>query len=53
MNGYQFELKSTHEFDVVAGSTLELGVFVYEKGDADTPIEQRPALCYRELLSSL
>jgi hypothetical protein len=53
LNGYRFEVKSTHEFEVVSGSTLELGVLVYEKGDAATPVEQRPALCYREALTSL
>ena len=46
--GYRFELKSSHNFTVTAGKTIDIRVVGWEKGDATTPFEQRPAIRYVE-----
>ena len=52
LKGYKFEVRSTHSFTVTEGKTMNLQVIAYEKGNATTVIEERPALRFFEKLSS-
>jgi hypothetical protein len=46
LQGYRFEIRSSHSFTVTEGKTIELKAIAFEKGDVTTPIEQRPAVRY-------
>lgn len=48
LQGYRFEIRSSHSFTVTEGKTIELKAIAFEKGDVTTPIEQRPAVRYHK-----
>ena len=48
LNGYKFEVKSSHSFPVKEGQPIRLYAIAWEKDGATTPFEQRPALRYVE-----
>jgi hypothetical protein len=49
---FKYEVRSTHSFTVVDDKTLKLDVVVYDKGNATTPFEERPAVRYGEAVVS-
>lgn len=52
LQGYRFEIRSSHSFTVTEGKTIELKAIAFEKGDVTTPIEQRPAVRYHKNLKT-
>jgi hypothetical protein len=48
LRGYKFEVKSSHSFTVVEGKALSVTATALEKGGVTTPLEQRPAMEWRE-----
>lgn len=48
LQGYRFEIRSSHSFTITEGKTIELKAIAFEKGDVTTPIEQRPAVRYHK-----
>jgi len=48
LQGYRFEIRSSHSFTVTEGKTVELRAIAYEKGGITVPLEQRPAMRYFE-----
>lgn len=52
LQGYRFEIRSSHSFTVTEGKTVELKAIAFEKGDVTTPIEQRPAVRYHKNLKT-
>ena len=51
LRGYSFEVRSTHSFKVPSGRTLQLDVVAWERGDATTPLDQRPALRFAQKIT--
>ncbi len=41
---FKWKPKSTHSFTVTEGKTAQVEIIVYEKGDATTPLEERPTV---------
>ena len=52
LRGYRFEVRSSHSFTAVDGKTMTLDAVAYEKGGVTTPLEERPAIRYREKVST-
>lgn len=52
LRGYSFDLKQERSFSVPTGKTIELSAVVWEKGDATTPLEERPALRFTQKLAA-
>ncbi len=52
LEGYTFQLRETHSFTITEGKSLRLEVLAFEKGDATTPIEQRPAIRYEQSIDN-
>ncbi len=52
LRGYRFEVRSSHSFTTVDGKTMSLDAVAYEKGGVTTPLEERPAIRYREKVST-
>ncbi len=52
MKGFKFEVRSNHTFTAPEGKTISIQIVSYEKGDATTPMEDRPAIRYSESVSS-
>ena len=52
LRGYRFEVRSSHSFTAVEGKTVNLDAVAYEKGGVTTPLEERPAIRYREKVST-
>jgi hypothetical protein len=50
LRGFTFELKDERAFNVGEGKTIEILAIAWEKGDATTALEQRPALRFVEKL---
>jgi len=48
LRGYSFEVRSTHSFKVPNGRTVQLDVVAWERGDATTPLDERPALRFAQ-----
>jgi hypothetical protein len=48
LQGYRFEIRSSHSFTVTEGKTIEVRAIAYEKGGVTVPLEQRPAMRYFE-----
>jgi hypothetical protein len=53
LKGYKFEVKSSHSFTVVEGKTLSVTATSLEKGGVTTPLDQRPAVEWREKIQAL
>jgi hypothetical protein len=53
LRGYKFEVKSGHSFTGVEGKTITVTATAYEKGGVTTPLEQRPAIEWREKVEAL
>lgn len=53
LKGYKFEVKSSHSFTVVEGKTLSVTATALEKGGVTTPLDQRPAVEWREKIQAL
>jgi hypothetical protein len=52
LRGYRFEVRSSHSFTAVDGKTVNLDAVAYEKGGVTTPLEERPAIRYREKIAT-
>jgi len=52
LEGYTFQLRETHSFTITEGKSIRLSVVAFEKGDATTPIEQRPAIRYEQSIDN-
>jgi hypothetical protein len=48
LKGYRYNVKSTHAFAVGQGKPVNLDITAYEKGDATTPLDQRPAIDWKD-----
>ncbi|MEN9578539.1 MAG: hypothetical protein RJA70_1548 [Pseudomonadota bacterium] len=44
LRGYKWTHKTTHSFSVTEGNTIKVDAVGWEKGDATTPLEQRPGV---------
>lgn len=53
LRGYKFEVKSSHAFTAVEGKTITVTATSFEKGGVTTPLEQRPAIEWKETLQPL
>lgn len=53
LNKYKFKVRSSHAFSVDAGKSKKLIVVSFEKGGITTPLDERPALKYVELVAAL
>jgi hypothetical protein len=53
LKGYKFEVKNSHSFTVVEGKTLSITATALEKGGVTTPLDQRPAIEWREKVQAL
>lgn len=53
LRGYTFKTRSSHSFSVGAGKLLTMAVVGYEKGNAMTPIEERPDVRYSQQVEDL
>ncbi len=52
LRGYRFEVRSSHSFTAIEGKTVNLDAVAYEKGGVTTPLEERPAIRYREKVAA-
>lgn len=52
LRGYKFNVPATHSFTVTEGKAIKLEAIVWEKGDVTTPLEERPAIRWRQTLAS-
>lgn len=46
LQGYRFEVRSSHDFTLASTGGTELRTTVYEKGPLPRPLEERPAIRY-------
>jgi len=53
LKGYKFDVTSSHSFTVVEGKTLNVTATSLEKGGVTTPLDQRPAMEWREKIQAL
>ncbi|HEX8793921.1 MAG TPA: hypothetical protein VF765_23425 [Polyangiaceae bacterium] len=53
LRGYKFDVKSSHAFTAVEGKTITITATSFEKGGVTTPLEQRPAIEWKETLQPL
>jgi hypothetical protein len=53
LKGYKFDVTSSHSFTVVEGKTLGVTATALEKGGVTTPLDQRPAMEWREKIQAL
>ncbi len=53
LRGYKFEVKSSHSFTVAEGKTITVTAIGLEKGGVTTPLEQRPAIDWREKIQAI
>jgi hypothetical protein len=53
LNGYHWDVKSSHSFTALEGKTLTVTATAFEKGGVTTPLDQRPAMEWREKLQAL
>jgi hypothetical protein len=53
LRSYHWDLKSSHSFTAVEGKTLTLVATALEKGGVTTPLDQRPAVEWKEKVQSL
>jgi hypothetical protein len=52
LRGYKFNVPATHSFTVTEGKSIKLEAIVWEKGDVTTPLEERPAIRWRQTVGS-
>jgi hypothetical protein len=52
LRGYKFNVPATHSFTVTEGKSVQLEAIIWEKGDVTTPLEQRPAVRWRQTVGS-
>ncbi len=52
LNGYKFNVPSSHSFTITEGKTLKLDVIAWEKGDVTTDLTERPAIRFTENIRS-
>lgn len=48
LRGYRFQAQGFHALDARRGSTIGVTVVAHERGDALTPVEERPALRFED-----
>ena len=53
LRGYRFDVKSSHSFTITEGKTMSVTGVAVERGDLTTPLEQRPAVEWRERVGTL
>lgn len=52
LDGYKFELRSTHSFTALPDTKTSLRAIAYERGGVTTPIEERPSIRWVESVTS-
>jgi hypothetical protein len=52
LKSYTFEARSSHQFSVVQSKTMHVAVIAYEKAGNTTPLEDRPAIRFKETVRS-
>jgi serpin B len=50
LRAYRFEVRSTHTFAVGRGRTLTMAAIASERGNVTTPLEERPAVAWHEVI---
>jgi hypothetical protein len=53
LKGYRFKVRSSYTFRVTEGKLSQVRIVSYEKGDQNTPLEERPDVRYVERVESL
>lgn len=53
LKGYRFKVRSSYAFRVTEGKNSQIRVVSYEKGDQNTPLEERPDIRYVERVETL
>lgn len=53
LKGYRFKVRSSYAFRVAEGKHAQVRVVGYEKGDQNTPLEERPDIRYVERVETL
>ncbi len=53
LRGYKFDIQSSHSFTAVEGKTLALTATAFEKGGVTTPLNERPAMEWKEKVQAL
>lgn len=53
LSGYRFKLISSHAFKAAEGTTTQIRVVAYEKGNITTPLKDRPALKFKTKVRAL
>lgn len=48
LDKYRFEVRGSHTFTALEGRTTQLRAVLFERGDATTPIDDRPAMRFLE-----
>lgn len=51
--GYEFEQKSSHSFTTGEGKSVQITAVAYERGNATTPYEDRPAVSWQEKVGAM
>lgn len=53
LKGYRFKVRSSYTFRVAEGKLSQVRIVSYEKGDQNTPLEERPDVRYVERVEDL
>ncbi len=52
LRGYRFQTGASHSFTVTEGKTIVLEVVAWEKGGVTTPLEERPAIRFKQTVKA-
>lgn len=52
LRGYRFQTGASHSFTVTEGKTMVLEVIAWEKGGVTTPLEERPAIRFKQTVKA-
>lgn len=52
LRGYRFQTGAGHSFTVTEGKTIVLEVIAWEKGGVTTPLEERPAIRFKQTVKA-
>ena len=53
LKGYRFKVRSSYAYRVAEGKQAQIRIVGYEKGDQNTPLEERPDIRYVERVETL
>jgi hypothetical protein len=51
LNKYKFTVRSSHTFTAAEGKAIKIEVIGFERGGITTPLEKRPAVDFKEVVS--